>query len=474
MTIQRRRSNQNHGRWPQHIRLQVALVHSLIFLALLGTECANSFLAPRPSIQRYPRSHRRIAFGRSCDTGRSGSTIRYAHRNIDDDIIISPPSLLPITSALLKISFDGRRFTGWSAANDPKPGDPNFAAISKKSKKRDRLGRGLPPLKGHVRSVKGVLRGHLAQIYGNIDLERIIVEGCSRTDKGVHAKSMMAMIYGLEISDNLENVSDVDSAIFGKRTPHPRNSTDASSFLPVPMELPKLAFALNRMLPPDIRIVGIAPTPSSVRELANSTSLAVFHPSLSTVTKTYVYAFSIGSNKDTSLSIVDPTARRWVWHIPTATAQPPLDIHKMEEACRILQGTHDFSAFQGAPRGETDRLKRQQAPPDYGVCTLKSIVVKEVPKDDFVPSMPTPPQYMVEVVGDRFLYKMIRFLVGALVDIGLNNTKNGSMDLERFKLDLKEPGQHDSARSFCCAPAHGLILHEVDYGVEINWQPLRN
>ena len=76
----------------------------------------------------------------------------------------------------------------------------NVAAISKKAWKRDRLQRGSkmePRLKGYVRSVQGVLRGHLAKIYGNLDPQQIVVEGCSRTDKGVHARSMMAMIYGL-------------------------------------------------------------------------------------------------------------------------------------------------------------------------------------------------------------------------------------------------------------------------------------
>jgi tRNA U38,U39,U40 pseudouridine synthase TruA len=53
------------------------------------------------------------------------------------------------------------------------------------------------PKQGFVRPVEGVIRTHLAKLYGNIDPNRIIVEGCSRTDKGVHALQMMAHIYCL-------------------------------------------------------------------------------------------------------------------------------------------------------------------------------------------------------------------------------------------------------------------------------------
>ena len=405
----------------------------------------------------------------------------------------------PLTSALLKISFDGRRFTGWSSSNDPKPGDPNYRDFSKKERRRGRIRRGSmsPAIKSHdkgfVRSVQGVLRGHLAKIYGNLDPQQIVVEGCSRTDKGVHARSMMAMIYGIdaeaiaETENNTANttvVADISvaSAISGMRRPHPRSSTDASSFLPVPKDLSKMAFALNRMLPPDIRITGIAPVPdinnaakldSTIpRTTTRNIPDDVFHPSLSTVTKTYMYTFSIGNSND----IPDPTARRWVWHIPATTSQcqdqPVLDMDKVRQACSILQGTHDFSSFQGAPRGETDRLKREQAAEDSGVCTLYSIVVKELPKEYLVPSAPPPTstQYSIEIVGDRFLYKMVRFLVGALVDIGLG--KNDSMGLEALAKALHE--SEDQRLFTTCAPAHGLALHSVDYGVDIDWLPLRN
>ena len=393
----------------------------------------------------------------------------------------------PLTSALLKVSFDGRRFTGWSASNDPKPGDPNYAAFSKTERRQGRRRRGSmdPPIrsydnKGFVRSVQGVLRGHLAKLYGDVDPQQIVVEGCSRTDKGVHARSMMVMIYGLDAevlrrlqtsatataSDGIGNctlVADNSLAgtISGMHRPHPRNATDSTSFLSVPKDLSKVAFAMNRMLPPDIRISGIAPIPNVEH--------GVFHPSLSTVSKTYVYTFSIGTRGN----IPDPTSRRWVWHIPASSTQhQPLDLGRMQEACSIIQGTHDFSSFQGAPRGATDRLRREEAAVDSGICTVCSISVRELPRENLVPNVSPPisTQYEVKIVGDRFLYKMVRFLVGAIVDIGLNT--NDSYDLHALAKLLQQPDQESPFST--CAPAHGLVLHSVDYGLNIDWQPLRN
>ena len=381
---------------------------------------------------------------------------------------LSSPSCPPMTSALLQISYDGRRFKGWSAANDSKPGE--FKMDSKKPRNQNHRKRHKmePTLRGFVRSVEGVLRNHLAKVYGNVDPERVVVEGCSRTDKGVHATSMMTLVYGLMELAMTSSIEEEENPIPGKRKPHPRNATDQSVFLPVPMDLPKLAHTLNRMLPPDIRVVGIAPTPTIAGNFTNS----AFHPSLSAVSKTYVYTFSVNTNDNGIGTVPDPTMRRWVWNTPNT--KNDFNLEAVHEACSILQGTHDFSAFQGAPVGESDKLKRRQASKDQGMCTISYIAVTKLPKeDDFRGLMPVSPHYQVKITGNRFLYKMVRFLVGALVDIGLSD--NSAADLERLKRMLSDPSSHDNGnRVFPCAPAHGLVLHKVDYGVNIDWQTLRN
>lgn len=150
-----------------------------------------------------------------------------------------------LTNALLHISYDGGRFTGWSAANDSKDAPPEADTAATKSK--------LPPplihssrkrrrrearKTGFVRSVQGVVQANIAKLYGNVDCARIVVEGCSRTDKGVHATSLVAQVYCLS-RDYSEHQGE--STIPGKRLPHPRHAHDTTSFEPLPVSLQKLS-----------------------------------------------------------------------------------------------------------------------------------------------------------------------------------------------------------------------------------------
>ena len=63
--------------------------------------------------------------------------------------------------------------------------------------------------------------------------------------------------------------------------------------------------------------------------------------------------------------------------------------------------------------------------------------------------------YIVEVEGDRFLYRMVRNVVGSLVEIGRGRFRPS--DMKRV-LNMKD-------RRFAgpCAPASGLILCKVMY-----------
>lgn len=365
-----------------------------------------------------------------------------------------------LTNALLRVSFDGSRFTGWSAANtgDAKHKNDKLQRPSKRRRRRGAVGE-IPPKAGFVRSVEGIIRDNLAKIYGNVDPNRIIVEGCSRTDKGVHAKGMIAQIYCLksDVLDDLKsNESDkqILSSIPGKRKPHPKSPTDTTYFEPIPMggNLSRLAFALNRMRPADVQVTGIAPTPI----LSESSDLP-FHPSLSTHCKTYEYKISAGDFQD-------PTMRRLAWFVST------LDIEKIAKGCEILKGTHDFSAFQGAPRGREEKRKRleQQSPSSKRstFCTLFNIeLMKKQPISEVYYPGINVCNYKFVITGDRFLYKMNRFIVGALVALG-----TGDLELD----DLERAIKLGSRKEFTCAPAHGLTLKSVDYGdLSIDWQPLR-
>lgn len=116
--------------------------------------------------------------------------------------------------------------------------------------------------------------------------EQIEINGSSRTDSGVHAKSMVANFF--------------------------TNST-------IPSE--KFREAINVRLPEDVSII-------KSEEVAEN-----FHARYSSKGKTYSYTII---NRYERLSL----GHQYLYHY-----RYPLDFNKMEEACKYFVGTHDFRAF---------------------------------------------------------------------------------------------------------------------------------
>ena len=105
---------------------------------------------------------------------------------------------------------------------------------------------------------------------------------------------------------------------------HPSSSTDASYFLPLPFDsdLRRIVWVMNKMLPPDVRILDASPTPDDYilpshdappfrtidprqrgkddgpddgkRDRGRGDGTRPFHPSLDTEAKTYRHTFSLG------------------------------------------------------------------------------------------------------------------------------------------------------------------------------------
>lgn len=174
--------------------------------------------------------------------------------------------------------------------------------------------------------------------------------------------------------------------------------------LVTPKDPMKLLRGLNAVLPSDIRVL----------ELVHQE----FHPTLDATQKEYHYQLQLGP-------VYDPMTRLYAWHI-----HHDLDQNKMERAMQDLIGTHDFTAFANEPEKDP-------------ICTIASIEYKA---DRFV------------VRGNRFLYKMVRNLVGTLVYIGMGKISSDSIPKILESRDRKQAG--------ITAPAHGLYLHQVFYGVK--------
>jgi tRNA pseudouridine38-40 synthase len=221
------------------------------------------------------------------------------------------------------------------------------------------------------------IQSEIERVLAEIEGARVHVTGSGRTDAGVHALAQCAAF-------DLRN--------------------------PIPAE--NLKKAMNRLLPPAIRILEAA-------EAAPD-----FHPRHHAVSKTYEYRFWRGE-------VCPPFERRYVLHHPY-----PLDVPAMKRAAPLLAGTHDFTAFASSD----DKDER-------GDSKVRTIFASGFEEDGL--------RLVYRVSGSGFLKHMVRNLTGALLEIGKGNS--GEARLRRY---LEPPFTEKAGPSL---PARGLFLIRVDY-----------
>ena len=205
----------------------------------------------------------------------------------------------------------------------------------------------------------------------------IVLHGASRTDAGVHALGQSAHF-------------DTESRI--------------------PAE--KFSYALNTMLPPDVRIRLSRQVPET------------FHARFSTKGKRYRYLFHVhphagALNRLTHAHIIYP-----------------LDTQRMAREASALVGTHDFAAFAASGSVVKD--------------TVRTIYRAEVTRDG--------DEVKLIVEGNGFLYNMVRIIAGTLVGVG-----SGKLEPGAFARAIESGNRLDLGVT---APAHGLTLMEVFYNAE--------
>lgn len=176
---------------------------------------------------------------------------------------------------------------------------------------------------------------------------------------------------------------------------------------PIPPE--GWAPALNRILPPDIRVI--------------SSSLAApdFHSRYSATGKLYRYLII---NRPAQSALY----RNHAWHV-----KRPLNIRSMRLAARHLIGRHDFSSFRSADCNAKNPVR-----------TVRKIDIKK--RGEFVE---------IFIEADAFLMHMARNIVGTLVEAGLGRFRPGHV---KEILDARDRTQAGRA-----APARGLYLVKVFY-----------
>jgi len=183
-------------------------------------------------------------------------------------------------------------------------------------------------------------------------------------------------------------------------------------FLSTPAPPSRLLYSLNAVLPPDIRA-------RSIEEMPND-----FHPTLSALSKEYRYHIC-------NEAVQYPRERLYSWHI-----HEPLDLTAMQFAAQHLLGTHNFASFTTIEIEDTMR-------------TLFDVQILPLANG----------KLQIRIAGDRFLYKMMRRLVGTIVAVG----KRTMSEKDVLTL-LKSPNR---AQAGVTAPAHGLTLHQIHYSREL-------
>ncbi len=220
------------------------------------------------------------------------------------------------------------------------------------------------------KTIQGETERALHALFGS----EIVAEGCSRTDAGVSAKNYYFHF-------------------------------DAETKLPAE----RVCFKLNRFLPKDIQAQNSVEVPLS------------FHARKDVKQKTYTYKFYDGDH-------VKPLLNRDCYFV-----KGRLDFDKMNQACALFVGKHDFSSFKTKSDSNSSDIK-----------TLYEVFVAR--QSDF---------YELTLTGDGFLYNMARIIAGTVIAVG-----KGEIPPERV-CEIMKCGHRDN--SGITAPAKALTLEKVDY-----------
>lgn len=207
--------------------------------------------------------------------------------------------------------------------------------------------KGDAPPEGHgIPTIQETVKRAIESVVGH----PIQLVGSSRTDAGVHAKAQLAHF-------------DTDQ-------------------LQIPIK--GLREASNARLPADVLIKSIEPVPDSFDAIS------------STARKRYQYF--IWNTPDRPNFFPDLVWHRWM----------KLDVKKMHEAAKVLEGEHDFASFARPGHGRDNTVRT------VFDCSVSG----------------RSPKVIVGVEGSGFLWNMVRIIVGTLVEVGMN--KYGADEVARM------------------------------------------
>lgn len=238
----------------------------------------------------------------------------------------------------LTLEYDGTRFSGWQKQSDAK-------------------------------TIQGALLAAGAEIFQDPNLD---IQGCGRTDAGVHA---------LFFTAHLESTHTLPPQQIKQR--------------------------FNDLLPATIVILEVQP----VHER--------FHARHDCIARSYIYQISRRKSA---------FAKKQVWWV-----QEDLNLAAMTEALALLPGMHDFASF-------ADKQERSKS------TKVMLNAAHLYDQGDII---------RIRIIGSHFLWKMVRRIVGVLVEVGRGNL--GKNDVAEFLRRVSD----DPARF--TAPASGLFFERAFY-----------
>ncbi|MCX7983699.1 MAG: tRNA pseudouridine(38-40) synthase TruA [Bacteroidetes bacterium] len=174
---------------------------------------------------------------------------------------------------------------------------------------------------------------------------------------------------------------------------------------------------MNDNLPADIALIGVERVPST------------FHARHNAVARSYVYQIS---RRRTALG------KRFVWWV-----KDELNVPTMEHAAQLFLGLKNFESFTADD--PSDRSTKVH---------IESIELREVGS-----------LILFRIIGSHFLWKMVRQMVGVLVEVG-----RGTLSINQVKELLHISSDLPATLT---APPSGLFLERVYYSHAKQVPPLR-